>query len=155
MNDRLKFFVDDQKNFLKFLKTKYHLYHLSNVFFRDMHYGVMAYLEINNMTHKYAPAEELTHKVVEMLEQAKVLRNVGHLAWVLTYPEFKKPSAKPAPPAKPAASAVKPAGASPASRPAATVAAGATSAARPMSAQPAKPDASVPPVGTSAEAPNG
>ncbi|HLF20671.1 MAG TPA: hypothetical protein VI704_07760 [Bacteroidota bacterium] len=111
MNEQLKLLVDNQKDFLRFLKAKYHLYHLSNVFFRDMHYGVMAYLELNNMKHKYAPSEELTRKVVESLEQAKILKNVGHLAWVLTYPEFKKPSVKPAPPARPAVPAAKPASA--------------------------------------------
>lgn len=130
MNEQLKLLVDNQKDFLKFLKAKYHLYHLSNVFFRDIHYGVMAYLELNHMKHKYAPTEELSRKVVESLEQANILKNVGHLAWVLTYPEFKKPSVKPAAPAKPAAPVAKPA-----------------------SAQPTKPVAPVAPAGPSAEAP--
>lgn len=126
MNDELKLFTDNQKDFLKFLKAKYHLYHLSNVFFRDMHYGVMAYLQINNMSSKYTSAEELTRKVVGLLEKANILKNVDHLAWVLHYPEFKKPSAKPAPPAKPAASPPKPAGAATAPKPATPAAASTT-----------------------------
>lgn len=109
MNDQFKLFIDNRKDFLKFLKAKFHLYHLSNVFFRDMHYGVMAYLSLNKMDHKYSKTEELTHKVVESLEKANILKDVGRLAWVLVYPEFKKPMVKPAAPAKPAATAAKPA----------------------------------------------
>jgi hypothetical protein len=114
MNDQFKLFVDNQKDFLKFLKTRLHLYHLSNVFFRDIHYGVMAYLSLNNMDHKYTKTEELTHKVVESLEKANILKDVGRLAWLLVYPEFKKPMVKPAAPAKPAAISAKPATPSPA-----------------------------------------
>ena len=102
MNDQLKLLIDNQKDFLKFLKTRFHLYHLSNVFFRDIHYGVMAYLSLNNMDHKYTKTEELTHKVIESLEKANILKDVGRLAWLLVYPEFKKPMVKPAAPAKPA-----------------------------------------------------
>ena len=109
MNNQIKFLTDNQKDFLKFLKSKYHLYHLSNVFFRDMHYGVMAYLSLNNMEHRYSKSEELTRRVVESLERANILRNVGGLAWLLLYPEFKKPLVKPAAPAKPAVPTAKPA----------------------------------------------
>ncbi|HWP81224.1 MAG TPA: hypothetical protein VNN76_01060 [Bacteroidota bacterium] len=101
MSDLLKLFTDKRKEFLNFLKSRYHLYHLSNVFFRDMHYGVMAFLAMNGTKVKYTQAEELTKKVIESLEQANILVKADRLAWVLTYPDFKKPPVKPAAPAKP------------------------------------------------------
>jgi len=115
MNDQLKLLIDNQKDFLKFLKARFHLYHLSNVFFRDMHYGVMAYLSVNGMKHEYSKTEELTHKIVESLEKENILKDVGRLAWLLVYPEFKKPMVKPVIPAKPAVppAAAKPAAPSP------------------------------------------
>ena len=106
MLEHLKLFTDKQADFLKFLKVKYHLYHLSNVFFRDLHYGVMAFLELNKIKFKYLEAEDLTKKVIDELEETNILKKVDKLTWVLHYPEFKKPTVKPAAPAKPA---VKPA----------------------------------------------
>jgi len=109
MVEHLTLFVDKRVDFLKFLKVKYHLYHLSNVFFRDLHYGVMAYLELNKIKFKYLEAEELTRKVTESLEDANILKKVDKLTWVLHYPEFKKPLVKPAAPAKPVAKPAAPA----------------------------------------------
>lgn len=103
MIEHLTLFADKRSEFLKFLKPKYHLYHLSNVFFRDLHYGVMAYLELNKIKFKYLEAEELTRKVIESLEEANILKKIDKLTWVLNYPEFKKPAVKPAALAKPAA----------------------------------------------------
>jgi hypothetical protein len=103
MLEHLPLFIDKRTDFLKFLKAKYHLYHLSNVFFRDIHYGVMAFLELNKIKYKYLEAEELARKVIESLEEAGILKKVDKLTWVLHYPEFKKPPVKPAAPAKPAA----------------------------------------------------
>lgn len=103
MLGHLKLFEEKRIDFLKFLKAKYHLYHLSNVFFRDIHYGVMAYLELNKIKFKYLEAEELTGKVIESLEEANILKKIDKLTWVLNYPEFKKPAVKPVAPAKPAA----------------------------------------------------
>lgn len=108
MLEHLTLFNDKRTEFLKFLKARYHLYHLSNVFFRDLHYGVMAFLELNKIKYKYLEAEELARKVIESLEEAGILKKVDKLTWVLHYPEFKKPPVKPAAPTKPAASAARP-----------------------------------------------
>lgn len=119
MLEHLTLFNDKRTEFLKFLKAKYHLYHLSNVFFRDLHYGVMAFLELNKIKYKYLEAEELTRKVIESLEEANILKKVDKLTWVLHYPEFKKPPVKPVAPAKSAPAAARPA-ATAASKPAAS-----------------------------------
>jgi hypothetical protein len=109
LNGRLTFLLENQKDLLSFLKTKYKLFHLSNVFFRDLHYGVMSYLEWKDKPLHYSEAEDLTKQLIAKLESAGVLKNVDHHAFLLQYPEFKKPLVKPAVPAKPAAPAAKPA----------------------------------------------
>ena len=122
----------EQKEFLNFLKSRSMLYHLSNVFFRDIHYGVMAYLEMKNIRYKYTEAEKATTALIEEFERQDILRRLDRQTFMLNYPAFKKPAVKPAAPAKPAAAA-KPA---PPKPPAAAA------------AQPPKPN----PVGESAEA---
>ncbi len=105
MDSTLKFLVDNQKDVLSFLKTRYHLYHLSNVFFRDIHYGIMAYLEWKGISAGYTPSEKHAQVLVDSLVKAGILSNVDRNAYVLNYPEFRKPPVKPAAPAKPAAGA--------------------------------------------------
>ena len=118
MNDNLKLFTDNQKEFLKFLKSRYTLIHSSNIFFRDIHYGIMAYLELNRLAYKYLESEQLARNVIASYEASNIFQKVDGKTWVLNYPEFKLAPAKPAAAAKPAASAARPAGA-PAPKPAA------------------------------------
>ena len=57
--------IQNQSEFLKYLKSKFTLIHLSNVFFRDFHYGVLSYLEEHGMKMKYSQAEEVAREVAE------------------------------------------------------------------------------------------
>jgi hypothetical protein len=114
MNTLTEKFEKEQKEFLNFLKGKFNLFHQSNVFFRDIHYGVMAYLEMKNLRTPYARAEQLTREIVTGLQQKGIFHAIDHQTFTLIYPEFKKPPVKvaPAAPAKPAVAA--PAAAKPA-----------------------------------------
>ncbi|HTP80552.1 MAG TPA: hypothetical protein VMM57_09130 [Bacteroidota bacterium] len=118
----LKIFADTQKEFLRFLKSKFKIIHLSNIFFRDIHYGVMSYLKLQNMKLSYLESERVSRGVVEMFEEAGIFKRIDDRTWLVNYPEFKLPPAKPAvaarPAPKPAASPVPAHAAAPAARPA-------------------------------------
>ncbi len=110
----LDIFLNNQADFLKFLKSKFTLIHASNVFFRDLHYGVMAYVEEKESRKvKYIEAEKLTHDIIAALEQKGILKKIDNQSWILNYPEFALPKIAPAP--KPAAA--KPAAATPSAQP--------------------------------------
>lgn len=94
MDQKLKLFLDNEKDFLKYLKSRYKLYHQSNVFFRDLHYGVMAFLEINDIPFKNLEAEELTRNVVDSYEHSNVLKRINDRTWMLNYPDFALPRTK-------------------------------------------------------------
>lgn len=115
----------EQNELLTFLKGRFNLFHLSNVFFRDIHYGVMAYLEMKDLKTPYARAEKVTREIVDALQQKGILRAIDNQTFTLIYPEFKKPAVKPAlsAPAKPTAPA--------AAKPVPTVSSGPASAAKP------------------------
>lgn len=86
--------IENQKDFLKYLKSKFPLYHESNVFFRDFHYGVMNYLMAFKKKLKYSDAEEVTRGVVEEFEKKGLLKKVDEQTWLLNYPEFRLPRVK-------------------------------------------------------------
>lgn len=130
MNEKLKLLTDNNKEVWTLLKSKYKLFHLSNVFFRDLHYGVMSYLQLKGVKHGYVDAERLTMQWIEALENSGLLKRIDGDAYMLNNPEFKKPAVKPAVAAKPAVP--RPAGATAPAAGAAKPAATATAAPAPV-----------------------
>jgi hypothetical protein len=86
---------------LEYLKSRYPLYHLSNVFFRDIQFGLQGMMEERGRKLGYAGAEELTRAFITRLEQQQILQRVDAQTWVLHYEKFRKPMTKPAAPEKP------------------------------------------------------
>ena len=107
MNDLTNIFVERQKEFLSFLKSRFNVFHESNVFFRDMHYGVMAFLQMNGLPNRYSASEQLTKQVIAVFEQERILIRIDDRSWMLNYLPFKKPPVKAAVPVKSAAPSVK------------------------------------------------
>lgn len=81
----------NETEFLKFLKSKFTLIHLSNVFFRDFHYGVMLYLAEHGMKLKHEKAEKVAREVTAALEGKGIFKRIDHQSWLLNYPEFALP----------------------------------------------------------------
>jgi hypothetical protein len=130
---QLNYILENELEVLNFLKSRYPLYHLSNIFFRDIQYGIQTMLDRKNMSVGYADAEKIARAFVAQLEKKKILNPIDRQSWVVNYPEFRKPAAKPAAPARPAA---KPAAAAPAT---------------PGAARPSLPPLSRPAAGASAK----
>ena len=81
--------LSNQDELFTFLKLKFKLYHLSNVFFRDLHYGVWEFLEHHGVTLHYGQSEDITREVVIMLEKKYILKKIDDRTWLLNYPQFK------------------------------------------------------------------
>jgi hypothetical protein len=77
--------------FLNYLRTKFPLFHMSNVFYRDLMYGVRDYLAKRNSKVGFTQAEAITHEVIANFEKRNLLRRVNAQGWVLMYPEFTTP----------------------------------------------------------------
>ncbi len=91
---------------LTFLKSRFPLYHQSNIFFRDIQYGIQLFLERKGIKAGYPESEQIAHEFASTLEREGVLIPVDRQSWALNYPEFRTPSSKPVPAARPAAPAV-------------------------------------------------
>ncbi|HTO93812.1 MAG TPA: hypothetical protein VMM80_05550 [Bacteroidota bacterium] len=112
--------VDHRVEVLRFLKSRFPIYHRSNIFFRDIQYGVQLFLLRRGARISYTAAESIARALVQALEREGVLVPIDRQSWAVNYPEFRTPQAKPAPAAvKPAAAAPKPAAAAAAPKPAA------------------------------------
>ena len=74
--------------FLNYLKAKFPLFHNSNFFFRDLHYGIKSYLEKKEMPVSYADAEEIAEKLAEFFKEQEIFVWINEKSWKLNYPEF-------------------------------------------------------------------
>ncbi len=102
---QLEYVLTNETDVLKFLKDHYPMYHLSNVFFRDIQYGIQTMLERRSMKVSYSDAETIARAFVQQLEKKKILSPIDRQSWLLHYEEFRKPAVKAAAPAKPAPAA--------------------------------------------------
>ncbi|MBP1655289.1 MAG: hypothetical protein H6Q28_1845 [Bacteroidetes bacterium] len=84
--------IKDHAAVLKGLKTRFQVYHQSNIFFRDIQYGIQAMLLEQGVRVSYAEAEQ-------RMEQEKIFVARDRQTWALSYPEFKTPKVEKAPPA--------------------------------------------------------
>jgi hypothetical protein len=83
--------VGSETEFLRFLKSKFTLIHLSNLFFRDLHYGVMGFLRQNGFRTNYPDAEAVAREVAGAFERKGIFKKIDHQSWLLNYPEFALP----------------------------------------------------------------
>jgi hypothetical protein len=81
--------LSNQDEMLAFLKSKFKLYHLSNVFFRDLHYGVWEFLKRHGVCLRCRQSEEIAHEVIVSLEKKNILKKLDEQTWLLNYPQFK------------------------------------------------------------------
>jgi hypothetical protein len=77
------------EEFLRFMKSKFQLYHLSNIFFRDVQYGVLEFLRRRGFSIKYGESEAAAYEVIAALEEKNILKKLDEQTWLLNYPPFK------------------------------------------------------------------
>jgi hypothetical protein len=88
--DKLQLLTSNHIEFFTYLKDRIPVYHKSNIFFRDVQYGIMGYFKNKKVRITYAQAEEVAGKFLEAMEKKELLRKLDKQSWVLEYPDFSK-----------------------------------------------------------------
>jgi len=86
-----EFILNNQTEFLKYLKSKFPVIHNSNFFFRDFHYGIMSFLKEHNMKSTYRFAETVAIEVGQAFEKKEVFKRIDRQTWLVNYPDFALP----------------------------------------------------------------
>jgi hypothetical protein len=92
--NHLAYVLANDKDVFRYLKSRFPVYHLSNVFFRDIHYGIMEYLRERKMTVRYQDGEKIARAFAEKLEHEKILRPLDRQTWMVQYEDFRTPRVK-------------------------------------------------------------
>ncbi|HLP17548.1 MAG TPA: hypothetical protein VK470_14890 [Bacteroidota bacterium] len=94
MTQHVQIITNSPIEFLNFLRSKVPLFHMSNVFYRDLMYGVIDYLEKRDVKVSFSEAEAIAQEIIGNFEKRNLLRKVNPQGWVLNYPEFTTPKAQ-------------------------------------------------------------
>lgn len=79
----------DPRLFLEFLRGhSYPVYHRSNLFFRDLQFGLWRYLGRDQTRAPYAEIERLTAEVVAEFERRGILKRINRQSFELNMPEY-------------------------------------------------------------------
>lgn len=80
--------TNNKIEFLHFLKKMFPIYHMSNLFFRDVHYGVLNFLEFKKIKITYGESEKIAIEVIKFYEKLNIFKKIDNNTWMLKYPEF-------------------------------------------------------------------
>ncbi len=80
--------LKDEKIVMNYLKSRYPLFHRSNVFFRDIQFGLKHFLENRNIYITYTENEQLAQRFIQHLESKSILKKISENIYLLNYPEF-------------------------------------------------------------------
>jgi hypothetical protein len=83
--------ISDHAAVLRELKARFTIYDQSNIFFRDIQYGIQAMLRAQGIRVTYVEAERLAREFAERMERDKIFVRRDHQTWALRYPQFKTP----------------------------------------------------------------
>lgn len=91
MKELQKYFnllLREERTLLSYLKSKYPLFHKSNVFFRDIQFGIKYYLETREIKINYTESEILASEFIKHLENKGILKRISEQIFLLNYPEY-------------------------------------------------------------------
>jgi hypothetical protein len=75
--------------FLNYMKSIFPVFHKSNVFFRDIQYGIKHFFEQKNIKTTYTEIDKLGDSIINLLEQKGIFEKLEPNIWKLNYPEFE------------------------------------------------------------------
>ena len=79
----------DKIIFLNYLKAITPLFDNSNIFFRDIQFGIQKFLLMKGSPVNSEQAQILTGVLAKELENDKILTPINHITWRVNYPAFK------------------------------------------------------------------
>jgi hypothetical protein len=87
-NSYLETLKSEQQIFLNYLKAKFPIFHNSNFFFRDLHFGIKSYFEKKGIDLSYSVSEQIAKKYSEHLEAERFFIKITDNTWRVEFPEF-------------------------------------------------------------------
>ena len=83
--DYLQELKNNETIFLKFMGERYPIYTNSNIFLRDLQFGIQTFFERKDIKVKYPVAEELAFSFASYLEEKNDLQRLDEQTWKVLF----------------------------------------------------------------------
>jgi DNA-directed RNA polymerase delta subunit len=83
LNSLLLFLTNNRSDFFNYLKSKFPLFHNSNFFFRDLHYGIKSFFEKKGIILSYSDSEKLALLFSDKLIEQNIFLRISDNTWKL------------------------------------------------------------------------
>lgn len=90
IEEKLNHLVSNKEVVFEFLGEKYPIFFNSNIFLRDIQYGIRTYFERKDIMINYPEAEELALNFTSRMEADGTLRRLDSKTWLVNF-KFGKP----------------------------------------------------------------
>ncbi len=95
----LEFVLAHKVQFLEYFRSKFPVFHNSNVFYRDLQYALNSFLMAGSFKVSDVELESVLEAFIRVLVSDGFFKKVGDGIWSLNYPDFRtskpgKPSLK-------------------------------------------------------------
>ena len=79
----------DKLEFLQYFRSKFPIFHLSNIFYLDIKYALKYYLMSNHLKVSDEELETLSETLISQMVSDGIFRQVSRSTWTLNYPDFQ------------------------------------------------------------------
>jgi len=80
--------INDEEVFFNFLKSKFPLFYKSNLFFRDLEYGIQQFFKKKNMKLSVKETIAVTEKTAAHFEEKEYFKRINDGVWMVNMPQF-------------------------------------------------------------------
>ncbi|MCX6148945.1 MAG: hypothetical protein NTX22_00305 [Ignavibacteriales bacterium] len=77
----LEFLMQNEDLFFNFLKEKYHVFNNSNIFLRDIQYGVVSFFEKRDIKLNFTQVEKFSDSIILSFEEKNILSRLTNNTW--------------------------------------------------------------------------
>ncbi|RCK76627.1 MAG: hypothetical protein IGBAC_0989 [Ignavibacteriae bacterium] len=85
------FIISNQKEFLKYLKSKFPMFHKSNIFLQDLYYGIYHFLKDKGKKVKFGLCVDIFPMIIQHFEKENVFKKIDNRTWMLNNIEYLTP----------------------------------------------------------------
>lgn len=83
-----QYIIGNLVEFLQFMRSRAPMFHLSNIFFRDLHFAAYEFLKKKKVSIGQTEAEQVAREIALHLEKKNVIKKLNSQTWVLYYPDY-------------------------------------------------------------------
>ncbi|RJP64175.1 MAG: hypothetical protein C4539_15010 [Ignavibacteriales bacterium] len=85
-NHERQVFLSNSNLFFNYLKERYPVFNNSNIFLRDIQYGVKSFFEKRGIKLSYSDCEILADEIIKVFESQNIFQKLTKNSWKVNFP---------------------------------------------------------------------